>query len=69
MAPDLGRNHAKQMQRIGMIGLERKRLAIERLGLGDPASLMMRKSLGKKTGNARVRWRAASLGGRLGGAA
>ena len=70
MAPDLGRNHAEEMQRIGVIGLQRERLAIERFGLREPACLMMREGGGKKTGNARIRRRrAGSPGGRLRGAA
>jgi hypothetical protein len=70
MAADLGGDHAEEMQGIGMIGLQRQRLAIERFGLCKPAPPVMCKAGGENTGNARVRWRrAGSLGGRLGGPA
>ena len=70
VAPDLGRNHAEEMQRIGMIRLQRERLAIERFGLREPAALMMRKAGGKKPGNPGIRrGDAGSLPGCLGRAA
>jgi hypothetical protein len=70
MLPDLRGKHAEEMQRIGVIGLQRQRLAIERFGLRKPAGLVMGKARCKKTSNARVRRRrATSPGGRLAGAA
>ena len=69
MPSDLGGKHAEQMQRIGMIGLECQRLAIECFGLCESAGLMMRKGRGKQAGDARIRRRrAAPPSGRLGGA-
>src|SRR5580658_6448726 len=70
MATDLGRENAEQMQRVGVIGLQRQRLAIQRFSLREPARLMMRKAGGKLAGDARVRCRrAARPAGRLGGTA
>src|SRR5579883_3650318 len=68
MAADLRGDHAEQMQRVGMIGLPGERLAIVRLGLGEPARLMMREAGGEQRGRARC-WAAAALCGGLGGAA
>ena len=48
MAPDLGRDHSEQMQRVGMIGLQRQRFAIVRFGLRQPAFLMVREAGGKR---------------------
>ena len=69
MSTDLGRNHAEEMQRVGMIALQRERLAVERFGLRESSLLMLRKAVGKNIRGARIRMRrAGSLGGRLGGA-
>jgi hypothetical protein len=48
MLPDLRGKHAEEMQRIGMIGLQRQRLAIERFGLRKPAGLVMGKARCKR---------------------
>ena len=42
--PDLCRQHPQQMQCVGMIGLLRQDLAIDRFRLGQSPGLMMRQA-------------------------
>jgi hypothetical protein len=53
MAADLGSEDAEEMQRVGVIGLGRERLAIARLGLAQPSGLMVRKAGAKGIGRDR----------------